>query len=262
MEFVKIYQETFLDIKSRITRDDLISLSEHNYLWHPDQFNMVGYLEKSVLRYRKAFRYILDFKGTSHPKILDVGGFFGVFPVTLKKLGYNVAMTEKYEYYKHNFGEVKKYIEENGVKIYDADPVSEQVNLNEKFDIVTCLALLEHLPDSPKQLFENFRANLNDGGGLLIEVPNIAYYPKRKAFLKGQTPLVHIQGIFNSKPPFIGHHHEYTIEELKWLLERGGFPVERLETYNYSPYAQLKRWYDLLPISMRETILAYGRKQA
>jgi hypothetical protein len=42
---------------------------------------------------------------------------------------------------------------------------------------------------------------------------------------------------FGVTPPFEGHHREYTVTELRWMLEALGHEVLHVETFNYSMYA-------------------------
>jgi hypothetical protein len=75
---------------------------------------------------------------------------------------------------------------------------------------------------------------LNKPGSLYIDVPNIAYYHKRKDLFFGKTPLHNIQEIYNSAVPFTGHHHEYTYKELLWLLNENKLKPEPIQFFTYS----------------------------
>ena len=80
----------------------------------------------------------------------------------------------------------------------------------------------------------NIRSLLEPNGRLFIEVPNIAYWPNRVGLLVGRSPLVSIDQIYESEEPFIGHHHEYTIDELRKLVSLSGLTITREDFYNYS----------------------------
>lgn len=170
-------------------------------------------------------------------------------------------MTEKYEYYAGGFDRIKSYLDRLGVTIFDADPVLAATNLPASFDVVSCMALLEHLADSPRVLFENFRRLLRSGGGLILEVPNLAYWHKRKALLKGETVLCHIESIYRSEVPFIGHHHEYTRSELEWILRTAGFCIERFDSHNYSLRPWRRAFLKLMPKSFHEVLITFSLKQ-
>jgi hypothetical protein len=96
------------------------------------------------------------------------------------------------------------------------------------------MAVLEHYPHSLKYVMNNIVSLLNNSGRLFIEVPNIAYWPKRVNLLFGKTPLMPIKDIFLSDIPFIGHHHEFTISELQDLAQLSGLEIMNDFYFNYS----------------------------
>lgn len=232
------------------------NLSEYNYAWK--DFDFKQYLDCSVKRFEKA--YNLRKPG----KCLDIGSFFGTFGLTLKRLGFDVTIAEKLEYYKGAFNPLLKFLCGEGLEFHDFDYVNKKLpTLTEEYDTVYCMALLEHLPHSPKLLLENIKRSLKPGGVLILDVPNIAYWPKRMQLLKGETVLPNATDIYKSKPPFIGHHHEYTIKELYALLNLAGFEVQEIQTFNYSNL-NLKEKLLNLPAqifkSCKETILVKASK--
>ena len=38
--------------------------------------------------------------------------------------------------------------------------------------------------------------------------------------------------------PFEGHHREYTVAEVEWMLQAAGHEMVSVETFNYSVYGQ------------------------
>jgi 2-polyprenyl-3-methyl-5-hydroxy-6-metoxy-1,4-benzoquinol methylase len=109
-----------------------------------------------------------------------------------------------------------------------------------RFDAVTVMAVLEHYPHSPKRAMANVVAMTRERGYVYIEVPNIAYWPKRVGLLRGRTPLPPISEVFLSEVPYLGHHHEYTTAELKDLVTLSGLRVHRIYHSSYSQ--QGTRW--------------------
>ncbi len=101
-------------------------------------------------------------------------------------------------------------------------------------DAVTAMAVIEHYPHSLRPFLGNVKGLLGAGGIVHIEVPNIAYWPKRVAFLLGRTPLADARMIYESAIPFVGHHHEYTMDELRAIAGLAGLEVLREDQYNYS----------------------------
>jgi hypothetical protein len=96
------------------------------------------------------------------------------------------------------------------------------------------MAVLEHYPHSLNTFMGNTKRMLNTVGKLYLEVPNIAYWPKRTALLMGRTPLPPVEDIYLSEEPFIGHHHEFTMAELHELARLAGLKVTDEEYFNYT----------------------------
>lgn len=209
-----------------------IELAAHCHAWGPGLSDFRDYLQVSSIRFYKAYRAIAT--SESNQRICDVGGFWGVFPLTLKKLGYDVAMTESLQYYGDSFNGLFKVITDQGVTIYDYDPFEPASSLTERFDVITVMAVLEHYPHSLKTFMENIRSLLKPDGRLFIEVPNLAYWPKRTALMLGRTPLAQLTDIYLSEVPFIGHHHEFTMAELKDLVRLSGLTIVYEDYYNYT----------------------------
>jgi 2-polyprenyl-3-methyl-5-hydroxy-6-metoxy-1,4-benzoquinol methylase len=172
-----------------------------------------------------------------------VGGFWGVFAITLRELGYDTTMTEALQYYSDSFSQLFNHIGDRGVTVVDYDPFNPGASRIGQFDFVTVMAVLEHYPHSLSIFIENVISIMRSTGRLYIEAPNIAHWPKRIDFLLGKTPLPPLEEIFKSKDPFIGHHHEFTISELRDLAKLSGLSVISERFYNYSPHGlpSLKR---------------------
>ncbi|MBA3806438.1 MAG: class I SAM-dependent methyltransferase [Acidobacteria bacterium] len=231
--FNEVYQASVRRVLEHWTTQMQWEIASHCRGWSPDRFDFRDYLEASSVRFYRAYRAFT--KAGDPPSICDVGGFWGVFPVTLRELGYDVTMTESLQYYGGSFNPLFDYIRERGVTILDYDPFQPEARLIARFDVVTVMAVLEHYPHSLKPFMENVVSLLPPGGRLYLEVPNIAYWPKRIELLRGQTPQTPLADIFHSETPFIGHHHEFTLAELRELVASSGLSVISEDTYNYTP---------------------------
>ena len=229
-KFRKVYFETAKEISNFITPELQEKIAIHNHWWSVQNTNFETYFNYSYFRYKHIVKHLeLD------KTILDIGWFFWVVDVTLAKLWFNVTITEKYEYYSDWFENLKNYIENSWVKILDMDCVSDaDIKKEKQYDNVLCLALIEHLPNSPKILLNNIKDFLKKWWNWFIESPNIAYLPNRIKFLFWKTILPDITVIDKSKIPFIWHHHEYSQDELKNILNIYWFKNIILTFYNYS----------------------------
>jgi 2-polyprenyl-3-methyl-5-hydroxy-6-metoxy-1,4-benzoquinol methylase len=231
-EFERIYQSTLAEISATWTEEMQQEVARHNVVWRSDRTNFYEYLRCSLSRYLKAYRSLETVDAKS---VCDVGGFLGVFPVTLSRMGFDVAMTESRTYYSNAFDAVFEFIAAEGVDIVDLDFFSESVEPPTKeYDAVTLMAVLEHFPHSHRQAMLNVRKLMGASGHLYVEVPNIAYWPKRWGMLRGRSPLVAVEDKFDSAVPFIGHHHEFTAEELNRLVTVAGFVPMQQWLFNYS----------------------------
>jgi 2-polyprenyl-3-methyl-5-hydroxy-6-metoxy-1,4-benzoquinol methylase len=232
--FSRIYQGAVEQISSYWTYEMQSEISRHCFSWRPELFDFKKYLKASSIRYYYAYRSFSE--GTNYRSLCDVGGFWGVFAITMKTLGADVYMTESLKYYGTAFTALFSYISGRGVRIIDYDPFGSECPIG-KYDFVTVMAVLEHYPHSLRVLMNNLCTMMKAQGRLYIEVPNIAYWPKRVGLLRGRTPLAPQYDIYKSEVPFIGHHHEFTISELRNLVHLSGLVVSQEYFYNYSPGA-------------------------
>jgi SAM-dependent methyltransferase len=197
-----------------------------------------------------------------------VGGFFGAFPLALARLGFDVTLSEKYAYYYGAFDDLRRFLVAEGVDVWDED-LTEPLDSSpaRSFNVITCLALIEHLPSSPRALMENLSRLLRDNGVLVLEVPNIAYWPKRLQALLGQSIHPPLRDVFDAAVPFTGHHREYTASELRQLVEWSGFTVVDEAAYNYTPeperhglYWLIWRWPARHLRTAREVLMVAARR--
>jgi 2-polyprenyl-3-methyl-5-hydroxy-6-metoxy-1,4-benzoquinol methylase len=267
--FTTAYSSAVDDIVPFLTPTTIEGIARHNPGWRSTS-DFDAYLRASERRYRGALAIHArnDGRLAQGSSVLDVGGFLGAFPLALARLGVHVTLSERYSYYEGAFDGIRDLLEREGVEIWDADLTEPQPDrLRRCFDLVTNMAMLEHLAHSPRQLMENLHACVASDGRLVVEVPNIAYWQKRWDGLLGHGVLPPLRDVFNAAEPFIGHHREYTQRELADLLTWCDFELLDLTTFNYTPpredlSAALHRWVRKRFGSARELLLACARRRA
>lgn len=240
--FRSVYRDVVRDVAALWTPEMQVHIARHNAGWHPDSHDIIAYLERSEIRFVRAAEMI---GAVERPlRVCDVGGFFGVWVVTLARLGHHSTMTESLQYYGSTFERLFAFISNEGVQIVDTDPFEPDSRLGEDtYDVVSLLAVMEHYPHSVRTLLQNVGAALLPNGRLLLDVPNIAFWPHRTALLRGQSPLVDASTVYDSDVPFTGHHHEFTQAELVDLMAHAGWVCEQLETFDYSIFRPpLRSW--------------------
>jgi len=230
--FQRIYNQSVEDVMHYWTIPMQREISAHNVCWSPERFDFKDYLLHSELRYWLALREIISKQ--SFTSWCDIGGFFGAFPLTLNRLGINVAMTEALKFYSEAFSPLFSFLLSEGIEIIDHDPFDVYPLSNYSFDVVSSMAVLEHYPHSLKMFFDNIKHIISPPGLFYIDVPNIAYWPKRLALLAGHSPLTPADDIYHSHVPFTGHHHEYTLHELKAVASLSHYQVINHQYFNYS----------------------------
>ncbi len=235
--------------------------SRHCVGWSPGRFDFRAYLTLSETRYRIAFSKLSS--GRELGRVCDVGGFFGAFPLALARLGYSTSMTETLGYYSHSFLPLFDFLRSEGVRIIDWDPFETPLESSHgQFDTVTLMAVLEHFPHSPARALGNLCKLLaGPDARVLIEVPNLAYWPRRTALLRGKSPLPSITDKWHSAIPFIGHHHEYTAHDLRCLTSLAGLHDCERFSFNYSLANSLWRRLASNPIqTIMTAVLADARE--
>ena len=246
-EFTKLYLAELSEALAFLTPQMQEAMARHNRGWAVDSMDFEQYLRASAKRFHLAYLALCKGRADS---ACDIGGFWGIFSITLKKLGMpQVAMTETLHYYGSAFDGLFGHIRANGVEIIDYDPFVPGALLDRTFDFVSAMAIIEHYPHSLRPFMENTRAIMAEHGRYYIEVPNIAFFSKRLAMLFGHTPLTNLRAIYESATPFTGHHHEFTLTELHELVELAGLEVIDEITYNYSLPAGLYP-YIRIPLTM------------
>jgi 2-polyprenyl-3-methyl-5-hydroxy-6-metoxy-1,4-benzoquinol methylase len=230
-EFNKVYQSSVNEIWPHWSKQMQAEIARHCIAWSSGRTDFLNYLRVSSLRFFKAYQALIASRARS---VCDVGGFWGVWPMTAKKLGFEVAMTETLRFYGESFAPLFDHIRQSGVSIFDYDPFEPDSRLPRQFDLITVMAVLEHYPHSLKTLIENVKHMTAKNGRIYFEAPNIAYWPKRIGLVRGQTPLAQLADIYRSEEPFIGHHHEFTLAEMRDLAGLSGLKIISEDLYNYS----------------------------
>jgi len=91
---------------------------------------------------------------------------------------------------------------------------------NNYFDAVTCIAVLEHIFD-PYFTIGEIKRILKTGGLLILEVPNLVWFPRRLSVLLGNLPKTGDEEGWDS-----AHLHYFTFKAIKELLKDYGFRIE------------------------------------
>lgn len=148
-------------------------------------------------------------------KILEIGcatGYFGRF--LSKEMGCELTGVE----IDCNSAEMaKEYYNELIVGDVEDQPVIG--NIKGKYDIILCIAVIEHLKSPPETLKE-LRRFLKDGGYFIITLPNIAHWKIRLDLLFGKFEYREY-GILDKT-----HLRFFTLKTAKKLIENAELKIE------------------------------------
>jgi 2-polyprenyl-3-methyl-5-hydroxy-6-metoxy-1,4-benzoquinol methylase len=165
------------------------------------------------LRWQKALKILKKFSGK--PIVCDVGcGVNGAF---LRKISPFIAA---------GFGLDKKvnFYKNQNIELKTIDLEKEKIPLEEKtIDIVTMLAVLEHLEDPNLILGEIFRI-LKPKGSLILTTPSLRAKPVLEFLVK--LRLI-------NKEDILEHKKYYSPREIEYLLFKSGFKRENINIEHF-----------------------------
>lgn len=181
-------------------------------------------------------------------KILDLGSGVGLMAIALKFLGAEVMGIDKFifpdtfdnPYQIQNFDKLQAVWKKHNLTVLKADILEPLPFPDASFDAVMSNATVEHLLNSPKDLFAEVRRVLKTGGSFLLTTPNLANLLRRVRFLLGRGPNWDVRDYFKDGEKFIGHRREFTVDELKIMFESAALKVAEWSTTNvFSDWKQL-----------------------
>ncbi|MFQ5653626.1 MAG: class I SAM-dependent methyltransferase [Planctomycetota bacterium] len=215
---------------------DLSALARHSpglrgYDW-------ANYLRLSVIRQVRALA-ALAAAGCLAGRVLDCGSYFGNFTLMLSEAGHAVEAVDSYDGYGEALAGIKAQMASSGIRVRDFREVGHDLGglPQARFDAVLCMGVIEHVPHTPRPLLEGVDRVLKPGGLLILDTPNLAYLYNRQRLARGESIFCPIVSQYHTELPFEGHHREFTIDEVGWMLAELGHEGIEVETFCYSIYA-------------------------
>ena len=231
-------------------------------------YDWTNYLQCSICRVVRVLRALSEHVQPG-ARILDVGAYFGNFALACRAAGFHVDAIDSYSQYGAALAPCVALQRKAGIVLHDfADVGYDLSSLQGAYDAVVCAGVIEHVPHTPRKLLEALTAALKPGAVLVLDTPNLAYLYKRLALLEGHSVFAPIAQQYFTDLPFEGHHREYTIAEIEWMLRAAGHDVVSIDTFNYSVFGQSTLQGEHLEYyremendpAMREIILTVSRR--
>ncbi len=182
------------------------------------------------VRYRQTLRRIPKADG-EHRRILDLGSSRAWLPFLQIVLGYrHIVMNTSYP----ESGFVSETMSVRGappadvqISVFDIERQAFPHEEN-RFDVVLCLEVLEHLSIDPMAMMTEVNRVLRPGGVFVLTTPNVIRYSNVVNAALGQHPC--------GWAPYNGfdgnrHNREYTPAEVDLLLRAAGLSPTELTTF-------------------------------
>lgn len=206
-------------------------------------------------------------------KVLDIGSGGGLLLSLLSELGHECFALDMND--SPGFAP-EIYISKNiDFKIcnIEVDPIPYP---DDYFDAVVCCQTLEHFTHTHLNAVKEMRRVLRAGGIVEIDVPNAVCFRNRSRMIRGKhitweyrKHYLHAEPVHYKGMSFYPdrHNRDFTIEDLRILLEEAGFEIDRVYFLKSRRYREGFRLIlslgsmarDLVP-SFRKSIIAFGKK--
>lgn len=164
--------------------------------------------------------------------VLDIGCAKGGYGKHLKELRPDIRIVGV---------EMNSIMAESARRCYDeiiTRPI-EQVVTEEKFDLINCGDILEHL-ENPWKMLERIYHLLNDGGYLVLSVPNAGHWSVIKDLLNGKFEYLPV-GLL-----CISHLRWFTESSIRQALADAGFRIDKIIRQQLAPTPEGKKFISIM----------------
>jgi 2-polyprenyl-3-methyl-5-hydroxy-6-metoxy-1,4-benzoquinol methylase len=191
------------------------------------------YLESHRHQYERTIQdictHFIYIQAYTSVRILELGSFLGLVSIVLSRLGFSVTAADIDEF-------TSCTNLQNKFKAYDVNYVSCNLRHyslpfgSEEYDVVIMCETLEHLNFNPLPVIKEINRVIKTQGLLYLMLPNIARIDNRLKLLSGQSihnPIADFKAQLDANDNMIVglHWREYTIDEIKEMLELMSFTV-------------------------------------
>ena len=270
--------EIFNSEKGKVIYQSISSLIEKLYLVDTsklsknqgdfDKSYFTKYLRQTIIRIFHLIK-MFEERGIKNAKILDIGTLLGSFAIPLQKLGHEVVAVDRFSSYDGSLDPLMKTMKEEGIKIVNVNEANESKMLSELgvFDVVISMAVIEHIPHTPRFFLENLKKRVRPNGWFVIDTPNITRFWNRQLINNDKPVMQDIKFQYFCDIPFEGHHREFTKEELLWMFKECGYSnIEAIRfDYNLLQFEKLtsEHLFSLFAMqvdpSLMDTIMVIGQ---
>ena len=192
-----------------------------------------SYINRHRHEYIRTVRDVLQFRPLTagSVRILEIGAFFGVNCMALRSLGYDVTAADMPEFIDQS-AQIERFarhgVMTKGVRLENFLLPFDDAS----FDVIIMCEVLEHLNFNPLPLLKEINRIGSPKSIFYLSLPNVAQIRNRIKALRGKALGIPITEFFtqldpNSSEIVNGHWREYTGPEIREILERLGYRIEK-----------------------------------
>lgn len=116
-----------------------------------------------------------------------------------------------------------------GVAFQRVNLMDESYDTGRRYDLITLLEVIEHIPCPPYVTFVKLMQLLKPGGYLVLTTPN-GYRIRNVLRMLTNREILDIYRYPDEDQP-LGHQHEYTTRQMEWQLQHAGLQIKTCRTY-------------------------------
>jgi len=203
-------------------------------------------------------------------RLFEIGALFGSFSLPLARLGYRVTAIDRYRAFDGALDAYVDLMQAEGIEVISVtrETEGEAIAGLPGFNCTIAMAVIEHIPHTPRHFLETMRDKTLPGGIIALDTPNVTRFWNRLRLSQDESIFQDLQLQYDCEIPYEGHHREYTAQEMRWLLNRIGCEEVSIELFDYNmlQFDQIDRPHleclskILGDLANADTILACGRR--
>ena len=203
-------------------------------------------------------------------RLCEIGALFGSFALPLARLGYRVTAIDRYKAFDGALAAYEDLMLSEGIEVVSVtrETETEAIGRLPAFDCTIAMAVIEHIPHTPRHFLETMREKTVPGGIIALDTPNVTRFWNRRKLSQDESIFQDICIQYECEIPYEGHHREYTSQEMRWLLKRIGCQEVSIDLFDYNmlqfehidrPHLECLSMI-LSDLANADTILACGRR--
>jgi 2-polyprenyl-3-methyl-5-hydroxy-6-metoxy-1,4-benzoquinol methylase len=169
-------------------------------------------------------------------RILEIGTLFGAFALPLSRLGYRVTAIDRYQAFDGALDAYVDLMQAEGIEVIPVtrETESQAMSRLSAFDCTIAMAVIEHVPHTPRHFLEAIRERTVPGGIIALDTPNLTRFWNRRKLAQDESIFQDLALQYECEIPYEGHHREYTAQEMRWLLNRIGCQEVSIDLFDYN----------------------------